>query len=76
MEKSTYLKTEYDIGTNILNMDVRIWQHVNTVIKEIYDTYPDIILFTVHDSIVCSKSNYDKVKVIFDKHFKELIKNL
>jgi len=48
----------------------------NTVIKEIYDTYPDIILFTVHDSIVCSKSNYDKVKIIFDKHFKELIKNL
>ena len=48
----------------------------NTVIKEIYETYPDIILFTVHDSIVCSKSNYNNVKVIFDKHFNELIKNL
>jgi len=48
----------------------------NTVLKEIYETYPDIILFTVHDSIVCSNSNYNKVKVIFDKHFKELIKNL
>jgi len=48
----------------------------NTVIKEIYEKYPDIILFTIHDSIVCSKSNYEKVKVIFDKHFNELIKNL
>jgi len=48
----------------------------NVVLKEIYETYPNIVLFTVHDSIVCSKSNYDKVKVIFDKHFKELIKNL
>lgn len=48
----------------------------NVVIKEIYETYPDIILFTVHDSIVCSKSNHEKIKVIFDKHFNELIKNL
>lgn len=45
----------------------------NTVIKEIYETYPEIILFTVHDSIIFPKSYYDRVKVIYDKHFKNLI---
>jgi hypothetical protein len=45
----------------------------NHVIKEIYETYPDIVLFTVHDSILFPISYYDKVKVIFDKHFQNLI---
>jgi len=48
----------------------------NQVIKEIYDTYPDIILFTVHDSIVFPKSCQEKIEVIFNKHFQNLIKNL
>jgi hypothetical protein len=45
----------------------------NHVIKEIYETYPDIVLFTVHDSILFPISYYDNVKVIFDKHFQNLI---
>lgn len=45
----------------------------NTVIKEIYEKYPEIVLFTVHDSIIFPKSYYDRVKVIYDKHFKNLI---
>lgn len=45
----------------------------NIVIKEIFEKYPDIILFTVHDSIICQKSHYDNVKAIFDKHFQNLV---
>lgn len=48
----------------------------NEVIKEIYDKYPNIILFTVHDSIIFPKSYEEKVKSIFDKHFQKLIKDL
>lgn len=48
----------------------------NEVIKEIYDKYPNIILFTVHDSIIFPKSYEEKIKNIFDKHFQNLIKNL
>ena len=47
----------------------------NNVISEIYDTYPNIILFTVHDSIIFPKSYQEKVEVIFNKHFQNLIKN-
>ena len=47
----------------------------NNVIKEIFDTYPEIILFTVHDSIIFQKSYQDKVEAIFNKHFDNLIKN-
>jgi len=47
----------------------------NNVVKEIFDTYPDIILFTVHDSIIFPKSYQEKVEVIFNKHFQKLIKN-
>ena len=46
----------------------------NQVIKEIYDTYPDIVLFTVHDSIVFPKSYQEKIEIIFNKHFERLIK--
>jgi len=46
----------------------------NKVVREIYDTYPDIILFTVHDSIVFPKSYQNKVEAIFNKHFQNLIK--
>ena len=46
----------------------------NIVIKEIYETYPNISLFTVHDSIIIPKSYYDRVKVIYDKHFQNLIR--
>ena len=46
----------------------------NQVVKEIYETYPDIILFTVHDSIIFPRSYEERVKNIFDKHFKKLIK--
>ena len=45
----------------------------NTVIKEIFETYPEIILFTVHDSILFPKSYKDKVEKIFNKHFNSLI---
>jgi len=45
----------------------------NTVIKEIYETYPEIVLFTVHDSIMFPKSYQEKVEEIFYKHFKKLI---
>lgn len=48
----------------------------NQVVKEIYETYPEIILFTVHDSIIFPKSYHERVKLIFDKHFDRLIKNL
>lgn len=47
----------------------------NQVIKEIFDTYPEIILFTVHDSIIFPMSYKDKVETIFHKHFQKLIKN-
>jgi hypothetical protein len=45
----------------------------NTVINEIYQTYPDIVLFTIHDSIMFPKSYQDRVEEIFYKHFKKLI---
>lgn len=45
----------------------------NIVVKEIYETYPDIILFTVHDSIIFPKSYQDKVEEIFNKHYNKLI---
>lgn len=48
----------------------------NNVIKEIYSTYPEIVLFTVHDSILFPKSYQEKVESIFNKHFEILIKNL
>ena len=48
----------------------------NQVIREIYSTYPDIILFTVHDSIIFPKSYQNKVETIFNKHFQNLIKNI
>lgn len=48
----------------------------NVVVKEIYETYPEIILFTVHDSIIFPKSYKSKIEAIFNKHFKQLIKNL
>lgn len=47
----------------------------NKVIKEIYETYPDIILFTVHDSIIFPISYKDKIETIYNKHFQNLIKN-
>ena len=48
----------------------------NIVIKEIFETYPEIILFTVHDSIIFPKSYQDKVEVIFKKHYQKLIEVL
>jgi hypothetical protein len=48
----------------------------NVVIKEIYETYPNIILFTVHDSIIFPKSYQERVEKIFNKHFSELKKSL
>jgi hypothetical protein len=45
----------------------------NNVVKEIYETYPEIVLFTVHDSIIFPKSYQERVKTIFDKHFQKLI---
>lgn len=48
----------------------------NKVIKEIYETYPEIILFTVHDSIIFPKSYESKIQTIFNKHFEKLIKNI
>ena len=48
----------------------------NKVIKEIYETYPNLILFTVHDSIIFPISFREKIEIIFNKHFQELIKNI
>ena len=48
----------------------------NKVIKEIYETYPNLILFTVHDSIIFPISYREKIEIIFNKHFQELIKNI
>ena len=47
----------------------------NNVIKEIYETYPEIVLFTVHDSIIFPKSYEEGVEFIYNKHFQNLIKN-
>ena len=47
----------------------------NNVVKEIYETYPEIVLFTVHDSIIFPKSYQERIKIIFDKHFKKLIQS-
>lgn len=48
----------------------------NNVLKEVFEIYPDITLFTVHDSIIFPKSYYSGIKEIFDKHFEKLIKNI
>ena len=47
----------------------------NNIIKEIYEIYPEITIFTVHDSILFPKSYQEKVEVIFNKHFDKLITN-
>ena len=47
----------------------------NNVIKEIYEIYPEITIFTVHDSILFPKSYQEKVEFIFNKHFDKLITN-
>ena len=49
---------------------------MNIVIKEIITTYPELIFFTVHDSIMYPISYDTKVKDIFYKHKKELDKVL
>ena len=46
----------------------------NTVIKEIYEIYPEVILFTVHDSIIFPKSYQEKIETIFNKYFQNLVK--
>lgn len=46
----------------------------NVVVKDIYDTYPNIIIFTVHDSIIFPKSYQERIENIFNKHFNELKK--
>jgi len=46
----------------------------NTVVKDIFKNYPEIILFTVHDSIIFPKSYEERVRAIFNKHFQNLIK--
>lgn len=48
----------------------------NNVIKEIYESCPGIVLFTVHDSIIFPKSYKNKIDTIFNKHFQKLIKNI
>jgi hypothetical protein len=42
----------------------------NKVVKEIFTTYPNIVLFTVHDSIVFPKSYQSKIESIFNNIFK------
>jgi hypothetical protein len=39
----------------------------NRVVKRIYSLYPEIKLFTVHDSIIFPKKYYTEVKNIFDQ---------
>lgn len=48
----------------------------NKVVKEIFETYPEIILFTVHDSIIFPISYREKIEIIFNKHFRDLIREL
>lgn len=43
----------------------------NKIIKKIMELYPEIIIITVHDSIICSKKYKDVVEIIFDKILKE-----
>lgn len=38
----------------------------NKVIKRVYESYPDIKMFTVHDSVIFSKENFSRIKEIFD----------
>jgi hypothetical protein len=45
----------------------------NNVVKEIFETYPEIVLFTVHDSILFPMSYKSRVEHIFNKHFQNLI---
>lgn len=48
----------------------------NKVVKEIFETYPDITLFTIHDSIIFPKSYQERIEIIFNKHFQNLILNI
>lgn len=48
----------------------------NTVVREIYETYPNITLFTVHDSILFPLSYKEKIEKIFNKHFEKLISKI
>lgn len=48
----------------------------NNVVKEIFEKYPNITLFTVHDSIIFPKSYQNKVQEIFDKHYNKLISKI
>jgi hypothetical protein len=48
----------------------------NKVVKEIFEKYPEIVLFTVHDSIIFPKSYKEKVEEIFNRNFQNLIKNV
>jgi hypothetical protein len=44
----------------------------NSVITEIYNKYPEIKLFTVHDSIVFQEQYKEEVTIIFNSHLKKL----
>ncbi len=44
----------------------------DTVVAEIIKEYPNMIFFTVHDSICFPKSYKNRIKKIFDKHLNKL----
>jgi hypothetical protein len=44
----------------------------NTVITDIYNKYPKIKLFTVHDSIIYPEQYKEEVTIIFNSHLKKL----
>jgi len=44
----------------------------NTVVNEIMEVHPEINVITVHDSIICAKSQQDKVSKIFYEHLSKL----
>ncbi len=48
----------------------------NNLVSEIIKTYPRMIFFTVHDSILFPKSYRKNIKVIFDKHLNKLINKI
>ena len=48
----------------------------NNIIKEMIDIEPNLIFFTVHDSIVVKESKYESCIEIFNKHIHNVYKEL
>tara|TARA_R110000772_G_scaffold2410_4_gene8583 strand:+ start:58636 stop:59829 length:1194 start_codon:yes stop_codon:yes gene_type:complete len=69
-EKENYKSLAYELQRSESNF------LFNIILEEVSEKYPDLIFFTVHDSITVKIEDYDKVKSIFDYNIKKLHKNL